>query len=70
MQIYFYFILYGKIDHTYVKNESQTSNTMIEITTLVFVIHEIIYVYKIYGILRDSVVTYVEIKHYLIVNTG
>ena len=43
---------------------------MIEITTLVFVIHEIIYVYKIYGILRDSVVTYVEIKHYLIVNTG
>ena len=56
MQIIFYFILYGKIDHTYVKNESKRSNTMMEITTLVFVIHEIIYVYKVYGIQCDSFV--------------
>ena len=43
---------------------------MIEITTLVFVIHEIIYVYKIYGILCDSVVRYIEIIYYIIVNIG
>ena len=55
----FYFILHSKIDHTYVKERIIAGNTMIEITTLVFVIHEIIYVYKVYGIQCDSFVIYI-----------